>query len=65
MLSRILDFLADPNDVRSAAAIAAGVLTTVFHPGNSAAVTAVVDALAGVIVAIDTYFVHRQAAPKA
>lgn len=60
MFSRILEYFADPTDVRSAAAIAVGVLATIFHPGNSAAVVAVVDAAAGVVVAIDQYFLHRK-----
>jgi hypothetical protein len=62
MISQLFAFLGNPADVRSAAAIVLGVLTTVLHPGNSTSVTIVVDAVAGLIVAIDVAFLHKRAA---
>lgn len=59
MLSKILAFLGDPADVRSVAAIVAGVLITVLNPAHSALVTAVVDGVAGLVVSIDTLTAPR------
>lgn len=64
MLSKILSYLANPTDVRSIAAFVAGALVTIFHPGNSAVITGVVDAFAGLIIALDTVFLHSRAAAK-
>ena len=65
MLSRLLAVLGDPADVRSIAAIVAGVLITVLDPAHSALVTAVVDGVAGLIVAVDTLTVPARAAGRA
>lgn len=57
MITKILDYLGDETDVRTAAAYAVGAITTVFGKGHlSASVIGVVDAAAGLIVAIDTWF---------
>lgn len=59
MLTQFLKSLGDPADVRSIAAIVAGVLVTVFHPANSANVVTAVDAGAALVVAIDTLFLRK------
>lgn len=59
MLTKLIEALGDPADVRSVAAIVAGVLVTIF--GHSAQVASVVDASAGLIVAIDTAFLRKKA----
>ena len=62
MLSKILAFLGDPADVRSVAAIVAGVLITILNPAHSALVTAVVDGVAGLVVTIDVATTSRSGA---
>ena len=60
MLSKILAFLGDPADVRSVAAVIAGALITVLSPAHSALVTAVVDGVAGLVVAVDVATAGRR-----
>lgn len=60
MLSTILDYLGDPADIRSGAAIVLAVLTTIFGNHLGANVVPVVDGIAGLIVAIDTAMVTRR-----
>lgn len=61
MISKILSILGSPTDVRAIAAFVAGALVTVFHPGNSQAVVAVVDAGASLVIALDLVFHHAKA----
>ncbi|MDA8311021.1 MAG: hypothetical protein M0Z46_10505 [Actinomycetota bacterium] len=58
MLSKILEVLGTATDVRSLAAIVLGVLTTVVGH-QSVIVTAVVDGVAGLIVLVDTFQIHK------
>ena len=58
MLSQVLGILGTATDVRSIAAIVLGVLTTVLGH-NSVVVTGVVDGMAGLIVLVDTWQVHK------
>ena len=58
MLSKILEVLGTATDVRSLAAIVLGVLTTVVGH-QSVIVTAVVDGIAGLIVLVDTFQIHK------
>ncbi len=66
MLTSLLNALGTATDVRSIAAIVLGVLTTVLGH-DSVIVTAVVDGIAGLIVLVDTWQVHKtkQAAAQA
>ena len=66
MLTSFLNALGTATDVRSIAAIVLGVLTTVLAH-ESVIVTAVVDGVAGLIVLVDTWQVHKtkQAAAQA
>jgi hypothetical protein len=63
MLTKLFEVLGTATDVRSAAAIVLGILTTVLGH-NSVIVKAVVDGVAGLIVLVDTFQLHktRQAA---
>ena len=58
MFTKILDVLGTATDVRSLAAIVLGVLTTVVGH-QSVIVTAVVDGVAGLIVLVDTFQLHK------
>ena len=58
MLTQLLNFIGTATDVRSIAAIVLGVLTTVVGH-NSVIVKAVVDGVAGIIVLVDTFQVHK------
>jgi hypothetical protein len=58
VLSQFLAILGTGTDVRSIAAIVLGVLTTVLGH-NSVIVESVVDGLAGLIVLVDSYQVHK------
>lgn len=63
MFTKILDVLGTATDVRSLAAIVLGVLTTVVGH-QSVIVTAVVDGVAGLIVLVDTFQLHKTAQAK-
>ena len=58
MLSKLIEILGTGTDVRSVAAIVLGVLTTVIGH-NSVIVKAVVDGVAGLIVLVDTFQLHK------
>ena len=58
MLTKLFEVLGTATDVRSAAAIVLGILTTVLGH-NSVIVTAVVDGIAGLIVLVDTFQIHK------
>ena len=63
MLSQFLNLLGTGTDVRSVAAIVLGVLTTVIGH-NSVIVKAVVDGVAGIIVLVDTFQLHKTTQAK-
>ena len=58
MLSKLIEILGTGTDVRSVAAIVLGVLTTVIGH-NSVIVKSVVDGVAGLIVLVDTFQLHK------
>lgn len=58
MLTKLFEVLGTATDVRSAAAIVLGILTTVLGH-NSVIVKAVVDGVAGLIVLVDTFQLHK------
>ncbi|MDA8316509.1 MAG: hypothetical protein M0010_15270 [Actinomycetota bacterium] len=59
MLTKLLDALGTATDVRTVAAVVIGVLVTVLPAHLSVVVKSVVDGLAGVVVVVDQFQLHK------
>ncbi len=60
MISAILKILGDPADVRAIVAVVAGVLVTIFHGAGGSTVVAIVDGVAGIIIAVDVALIRQK-----